>query len=230
MRGPGACKMNATQMSCAQQACSYGSLVLQLQFRDFSRKRPSCGVKISVHVTRPYKKFLWYSVVITTGSTTGFDRKLPQDMSCGILGRTTGQYHTLVTTGVSQVSTTHTTTGQYRTLPVVLCGNFHRKYHRKLPQVCGILGRYHRTVPHARYHRNTTGQYHTLPLDYHRTITTGLPHVRYHRITRSPIPHSITTRIPHITTGIPHSNTSYYHMDTIIALPYTVPCCYMQFS
>ena len=102
-------------------------------------------------------------------------------------------------------------------IPVVLCGNYHRKYHRKLPQdmSCGILGRttgkYHRSVPQE-YHRSVPQDYHR---NYYMSNTTGLP-----QADTTGIPHSITTRIPHITTGIPHSNIPHgYH----IALPCTVP-------
>ena len=60
------------------------------------------------YATYPYKK---NPVVLCGNYHRKYHRKLPQDMSCGILGRTTGQYHTLVTTGVPQVSTTQVPQG-----------------------------------------------------------------------------------------------------------------------
>ena len=110
----------------------------------------------------PYKKILWYSVVITTGSTAGstagiilryfgtYRRKVPQKSTAGWLPQ---EYHRI-------------TTGQYRRLSLP------QKYHRittgqynmnttGILQVSttGLPQEYHRPVPHE-YHRNTTGQYH----------------------------------------------------------------------
>ena len=159
----------------------------------------------------PYKKFLWYSVVITTGSTTGSTTGNYHRTSCGILGH----YHRKVpharyhrsTTGIPQVSTT----------------GIPQEYHRNttgIPQVSTteLPQEYHRSVV---FWDNTTGQYHTL-------ITTGIPQVSTTGIPQGSttgittgLPQADTTGIPHsITTGIPHNNIPHgYH----IALPCTVP-------
>ena len=158
--------------------------------------------------TNPYKKFLWYSVVITTGSTTGnYHRTCP----AVFWDITTGKYHRKV----PHARYHRSTTGQYHR-------NTTGQYHRNttgIPQVSTteLPQEYHRSVV---FWDITTGQYHTL-------VTTGIPQVSTTGLPQelpqadtTGIPHSITTRIPHITTGIPHSNIPHgYH----IALPCTVP-------
>ena len=171
-------------------------------------------------------------------------------------GSTTGNYHRTypaVFWDVPQESTTRSLPQEYhrsvphkyhRAIPDTSCGTYHRKYHRKLPQVCGILG-------------HTTGQYHTL-------VTTGIP-----QVSTTGIPQVSTTGIPqeyhrsvpqdyhrnyHMsnTTGLPqaswyhrnttqhyHKNTTHYHRNTTHQyttwIPYSTTmhsatCCYMQFS
>ena len=203
------------------------TLVLRCDLRVLGDANSIAGSLFTFHVVvfdriRSRHQFLWYSVVITTGSTTGSTTGNYHRTSCGILGHyhrkvpharyhrsTTGQYHrnTTGTTGTTGIPQEYhrNTTGQYHRITT------------GIPQVCGILDipqEYHSSVPqeyHRSYHRNTTGQYHRITTG----ITTGLP-----QADTTGIPHSITTRIPHITTGIPHSNIPHgYH----IALPCTVP-------
>ena len=100
------------------------------------------------------------------------------------------------------VITTGSTTGS-------TTGNYHRTS-------CGILGHYHRKVPHARYHRNTTGQYHRNTTGQYHRNTTGIPQ-EYHRNTTGQY-HRITTGIPqvcgilgHYHRKVPHAR---YHRNT----------------
>ena len=159
------------------------------------------------------KKILWYSVVITTGSTTGNYHRtcpavfwdVPQDSTTRSLPQ---EYHRSVPQKY------------HRAIPHTSCGTYHRKYHRKLPQVCGVLG-------------HTTGQYHTLVTTWIPQVsTTGIPQVSttglpqelpqdYHKL----IPQEYHTALPQeYHTLPPEYHTAIYQvMDTIIELPCTVP-------
>ena len=148
----------------------------------------------------PYKKkSLWYSVVITTGSTTGNYHRtcpavfwdVPQDSTTRSLPQ---EYH------MSEPQEYHRSVPQeyHRSVP--------QEYHRSVPQ------EYHRSVPQE-YHRITTGQYRTLPVvlttgNYRRSVvfcdvpqdstTHSLPQEyhrsvpqEYHRITTGQLPQEL---------------------------------------
>ena len=145
----------------------------------------------------PYKKFLWYSVVITTGSTTGSTTGNYHRTSCGILGHyhrkvpheyhrnTTGQYHRNTTgipqvyhrntTGIPQVSTTELPQEYHRSVVFwdITTGQYHTLVTTGIPQV-STTGQYHRIttgITTSWYHRNTTQHYHKNTTHYHRNTT-----------------------------------------------------------